>query len=83
MTNHSVQDVCDRYGVSEHTVLTWIWAGELRAFNVGRHFGSKKPRWRITEEALKAFEQIRTPTPPTPRAPGRRRRLPDVIEFYT
>lgn len=78
----SVKDVCERYGVSEHTVLGWIAGGELRALNVGRKPGSKKPRWRITPEALETFEALRTATP-TVRATRRRtRHQPDVIEFY-
>jgi excisionase family DNA binding protein len=77
----SVRDLCERYGVGEHTVLSWINHGELRAVNVGRHLGAKKPRWRITQEALAAFELARTPTPPQPRA-RRRKRPADVIEFY-
>ena len=56
----SVRDVCERLGVNEHTVLGWIRSGELRAVNVGRRPGGKKPRWRITQEALEAFEQLRT-----------------------
>jgi excisionase family DNA binding protein len=78
----SVRDVCERYGVSEHTVLGWIRSGELRAVNVGRRPGGKKPRWRVTEAALTAFERLRTPTPPPPRA-RRRTRPTDVIPFYT
>lgn len=77
----SVRDLCDRYGVGEHTVLGWIRSGELRAINVGRKQGAKKPRWRITEEALQAWELLRTPPPPLPRAP-RRKRPEGVIEFY-
>jgi excisionase family DNA binding protein len=77
----SVRDVCERYSVSEHTVLGWIRSGELRAINVGRRLGAKKPRWRITAEALEAFEILRTPTSPPPR-PKRRKRPADVIEFY-
>jgi excisionase family DNA binding protein len=77
----SVQDLCDRYRVSEHTVLAWIRSGELRAVNVGRHLGAKKPRWRITQEALEAFELSRTPTPPPPRM-RRKKKLGDAIKFY-
>jgi len=77
----SVRDVCERYGVSEHTVLSWIRAGELRAVNVGRRALAKKPRWRITQEALEEFEQARTPAPLPPR--GHPRKVPaDVIKFY-
>ena len=54
----TVRDLCDRYGVTEHTVLGWIRSGELRAINVGRSLGTKKPRWRITPEALQAFDAL-------------------------
>jgi excisionase family DNA binding protein len=77
----SVRNLCERYGVSEGTVLTWINRGELRAVNVGRRLGAKKPRWRITQEALEAFELARTATPASPRA-SRRKRPAEIIEFY-
>lgn len=77
---YTVQDLQRRYGVTVHTVLGWIRSGELRAVNVGRRPGAKKPRWRVTQEALTAFEQLRTPIPPLPRT--RRKRPADVIEFY-
>jgi excisionase family DNA binding protein len=77
----SVRDLCVRYGVGAHTVLGWIRSGELRAVNVARRLGGKKPRWRISQEALETFEQLRTPTPPAPRA-RRRKRPAEVIEFY-
>ena len=78
----TVRDVCERYGVTEHTVLGWIRAGELKAINVGRRLGAGKPRWRITPEALAAFEQLRTATPPPPPRTRRYRADSDVIEFY-
>ena len=77
----SVRDLCKRFAVSEHTVLGWIRSGELRAVNVGRKLVSKRPRWRITPEALEAFELLRTPTPPLPKT-KRRKQAADVIEFY-
>ena len=77
----SVRDVCERYGVTEHTVLQWIKSGELRAVNVGRSPGSKKPRWRITAEALAQFELGRETTAP-PAKTRRPKRKANVIEFY-
>jgi excisionase family DNA binding protein len=77
----SVRDVCERYGVGDHTVLQWIRSGELKAFLASRRRDSKRPRWRISAEALAAFELARTPTAPPPRA-RRRKRSADVIEFY-
>jgi excisionase family DNA binding protein len=75
----SVKELCERYGVNQHTVLGWIRSGELTAINVGRRLGTKKPRWRITPEALKAFELLRTPAAPIPRT--RRRKQAD-LNFY-
>lgn len=77
----TVEDLTKRFGVTVHTVLAWIRSGELRAVNVGRSPGARKPRWRTTEQALSEFEALRTPTPPPPRA-KRRKRPADVIEFY-
>jgi excisionase family DNA binding protein len=78
---HRVKHVAERYSVTEHTVLGWIRSGELKAVNVGRRPGGKKPRWRITPEALEAFEALRTPVGPAPRT-SRRRTDAGVIEFY-
>lgn len=65
--SHAVKDVAERYAVSIPTVLAWISSNELRAVNVARSRG-KRPTWRITPEALDAFELIRTPAPAAPRA---------------
>jgi excisionase family DNA binding protein len=32
-STYSVRDLCERYGVSAHTILAWINRGELRAVN--------------------------------------------------
>ena len=81
---YSVNDVCERYGVGEHTVLGWIKSGELRAVNVGRTPGSKKPRWRITPEALAQFELSRESgaPPATTKEKRRKKSDPAVIQFY-
>ena len=76
----TVKQVTERYGVGEHTVLGWIHRGELHAIDVSRSPGGK-PRWRITPEALEVFETARMHAPPALRT-RRRRRHPDVIEFY-
>jgi excisionase family DNA binding protein len=79
----SVKDLCDRYGITEHTVLGWIRSGELRAVNVGRAPGKIKPRWRITQDALDDFERLRSNAQAVAVAPRRRKRHePEVIEFY-
>ncbi|MCX7419644.1 MAG: helix-turn-helix domain-containing protein [Planctomycetia bacterium] len=78
---YSVRDLTERYAVNEHTILVWIRSGELKAINVGRSPDKKKPRWRITESALAAFELARTPTPTPPRT-RRKKQSTNVIEFY-
>jgi excisionase family DNA binding protein len=83
VVSFSVRQVAERYGVSVHTVLAWITkTGELRAVNVGRSPAGKKPRWRVTEQALAAFEARRTPTPTAPRARRQRRATRDIVAFY-
>jgi len=81
MSTFGVKDICERFAVGEYTVLGWIKRGELRAINVGRSPAAKKPRWRITQEALDAFELSRTATAPPPKT-HRRKRQADVYEFY-
>jgi excisionase family DNA binding protein len=78
---YTIRDICNRFGVHEQTVLAWIHSGDLKALNCGRSLAKKKPRWRITQEALDAFEALRTPTPPAPKS-RRRKHDSDVIEFY-
>ena len=77
----TVREVAERYAVTEHGVLAWIRSGELRAINCGRRPGAKKPRWRVTADALAAFELLRTPSPPPPRT-RRRNQIGDAIAFY-
>lgn len=76
----TVADIQKRYQVTEATVLGWIRSGELKALNVGRKLGAKKPRWRIPQAALDAFEGARVATPEAPRT--RRQKSAGVIEFY-
>lgn len=55
---YGVRDLCDRFGVGEHTILQWIHSGELKAIDVSRT-GQSRPKWRITEDALNEFETSR------------------------
>lgn len=77
----TVKELAERYAVTGQTILAWIRRGELRAINVGRRPGAKKPRWRVTQEALADFELARTPAPPPPRT-RRRRQQVEAVEFY-
>lgn len=78
----TVREVAEQYAVSQHTVLGWIARGELRAINCGRAPGKRKPRWRITPEALEQFELLRTNNPPPPRTRRRRQAEDYLVERY-
>ena len=78
----TVKDVAERFGVKEHAVLLWINSGELKAIDVRRHMTTgERPRWRISEAALQAFEELRT-KPLPPERTERRKRSAEVVEFY-
>jgi excisionase family DNA binding protein len=49
--------VAKRFGVKPETVIHWIRAGKLRAINVAKP--GKRPRWRIGEEMLKEFGNVK------------------------
>jgi len=78
---YGVKDLCERFAVGEHTVLGWIQRGELKAIDVSRE-GGGKPRWRITQESLAAFELSRTPAFPPP-STRRRREMETQREYKT
>jgi excisionase family DNA binding protein len=79
---YTVNDIANRLGVCEETVLHWIRSGQLAAFNVGRSATAKKPRWRITPQALSDFERGRAAPKPAPTT--RRRSYADgIIRRYT
>lgn len=71
----------ERYGVSEPTVLGWINSGQLVALNVAKTAAAKRATWRITPEALAAFEAARAATP-APERKQRKRAPEGVVEFY-
>jgi hypothetical protein len=78
----TVRDIQERYRVSNHTVLAWIRTGELKAIKVNRKVGARKPRWRISQAAVGAFEALRASSPPVA-VPRRRKYRPgDVIEYF-
>ena len=79
---YDLRTLAARFGVTTATVANWIKSGELRAVNVGRAPGKKKPRWRVTQGALDAFEAARTTTAAPPRVRRKRRADVGVVEFY-
>jgi len=79
-TTMTIEQVSERLGVGPKTVLTWIRSGELKALNVARRISTRKPRWRITEEAMQAFLAIRSTSPSPPVI--RRRKRDSSINYY-
>lgn len=70
-----------RYGCKPEKILAWIRSGELQALNLATTRGGR-PRWRITPEAIAAFERSRTATPPPPVVRRRRRTDPHVTQYF-
>lgn len=70
-----------RLGVKPGKVVAWCKTGELRAINTAAK-QSSRPRFKISPDAIIAFENSRGPKPPA--APRRRRRkqADDVIAYF-
>ncbi|MEM6852908.1 MAG: helix-turn-helix domain-containing protein [Planctomycetota bacterium] len=64
-------------GVNCGKVGTWINTGELEAYNVS---AGKRPRWRVTLEAIEAFRRRRSNTPTQPK-PTRRRQIKPTTQW--
>lgn len=59
-----------------------IHAGRLRAVDVSANPGSGRPRWRVDPADLAAWEASRTPSPPEPKVRRRRRKDPELVEYF-
>jgi hypothetical protein len=80
---YGLNDLAERYGTSTETISAWIRTGELMAVNIARRRGAHKPRWRVSAEAVAAFEAARSAVPVVPtRRPRRKRGGEAVVEFY-
>lgn len=74
--------VAKRWHCTPERVLQLIRAGRLRAFTLSPA-SSRRPRWRITEDAVAEFERGDNRATPAPAKPAPRRRRPaDYIEFF-
>jgi hypothetical protein len=62
--------------VSPEKIIAFIRGEELAAFDAARK-GASRPRWRITPDAVRAFEHGRQATP-RPELPPRRQRRTEV-----
>jgi len=79
----TIAEIAARFGVGERTVGGWIQDGHLKAVDVSRKLGSRKPRLRISDESLREFERLRSATASTSVAPrGRKRRSAEVVDLF-
>jgi hypothetical protein len=63
MRGYTVADLCARWKVGQDKVLGFLRRGELVGVNLATCTAGR-PQWRITPEAVAAFEQRRTSAPP-------------------
>lgn len=77
-------ELAHRWGVSAEQVIGWIRRGELRAVNLAARANGARPRFKISPDAVAAFEVARS-TQPAPRPARRRRRASsgaEVEQFF-
>jgi excisionase family DNA binding protein len=55
----TINQYAKKLGVSWEKVNQWIESGELPAINVAASKNGKLPRWRITLDAIREFEESR------------------------
>lgn len=79
----TVAEVAARRRVNRKRVLEWIAAGDLEAVDV-TGTGGKRATWRISEDALAAFDEKRRyrPAPPARTKWSRPRRTSRVVQFH-
>lgn len=78
MTYLTISQVSKRYKVSTRCVASWIKAGLLAAVNVAPE-PCRRPAYRISEEAIRRFEDMRRGD--EPRGSRCRTELPDVPTY--
>ena len=78
---YSPPQLARAWGIDSHKILTWIASGELVAANLAAKPGGR-PRYRISQEAIEAFEIRRSVQPATKITRRKRRHDDNIIEFY-
>lgn len=83
-TKISPPALAKRWGISPDKVLAFIRSGELRAVDLSTVAGTGRPRWKIDEKDIEAFEENRAAKPePEPAPPRRhRRRMTPVKDYF-
>lgn len=80
---YSPADIARDRGVRLAKVRAWIASGELEAVNVAEKTGAKlRPRWRISADAIAAFDRTRSSRASIRSKPIRRASAPEVIPFF-
>ncbi|MEX0884991.1 MAG: helix-turn-helix domain-containing protein [Phycisphaeraceae bacterium] len=80
---HTPASLAKLYGVNQSKILAWIHAGQLEALDVSAEPGRGRPRWRISPEAVRRFEQRRSSfTKAATQATPRRRRSAAAVPQY-
>lgn len=74
--------IASELGVQVGKILGWIARGELRAVNLAERANGKRPRWKISRQALDDFLAARTPTPPQTNKRRTKRRGSYEFEYY-
>lgn len=71
-----------RLGIKPEKVLTWIRTGELRAIDISFNPGLGKPRYRISETDIIAFENRRASQPDSKSQRRQKKSALNVVEFF-
>lgn len=79
--HYSVAEVAQRLAINETKVGKLIKSGEIVAIDVSYKPGAGRPRWRISPQALAAFEASRSSIPAPPPKP-RRKAVPRPSREY-
>ena len=72
----STKEFAEHYGIGIHTALNLIYSGSVAAVNVAVN-PNGRPKWRISAEAMAAFEASRAAQP---KRVGTRRRKGGTVD---
>ncbi len=80
LSTFNPQSLAKRWNTSAESVLNLIRTKKLRAFTLSPA-GSKRPRWKVSADAVAEFEAGQTTT--SVAKPQRRQKQPaGIIQFY-
>jgi hypothetical protein len=79
--SYTPPELARRYRVTADKVLGWIRSGQLSAVNVAQR-PDGRPRWRISQEAIEAFERARSARPAPVVRRVKRKRLAGIKEYF-